>query len=139
MNTEPAYFEALGRSVDRALIDIKTEKAVGTPMTIAEVSTAFAKGEGLNRRRRAGLNSFEKGDEVWAVFDRDEHPYFQDAVNLCERHNVNVARSNPCFEVWLILHREEYNRSDNRHQTQRHLSNVCPEYDPGRGKTPDCV
>ena len=33
------------------------------------------------------------GDEVWAVFDRDDHPKFKDAVTLCENKKVRVSRS----------------------------------------------
>ncbi len=50
---------------------------------------------------------------MWAVFDRDAHPDFDAAIALCEAHGVGVARSNPCFELWLILHREDYDRPGN--------------------------
>lgn len=44
------------------------------------------------------------------MFDRDDHPGFDEAVALCERRGVRVARSNPCFELWLILHHTDYDR-----------------------------
>jgi hypothetical protein len=137
-NTEPLYFEALKRHLKSALIEIKTEAAVGTPYTIAQAAIKLAKSTGLNTKRRDRLNSFERGDEVWAVFDRDEHPRFQEAVNLCGQHRVGVARSNPCFELWLILHHADFDRADGRHEVQKHLSKLCPEYSPEKGKTPKC-
>ena len=94
---------------------------------------------GLSRRSRKALNYFEKGDEVWAVFDRDEHPRFNEAVTLCEQAGVRVGRSNPCFEVWLILHIEDFDRPDDRHAVQAHLAKLRPEYDQRGAKTPDCA
>ena len=75
---------------------------------------------------------------MWAVFDRDEHPEFEQAVQLCEQSGVGVARSNPCFELWLILHEKDYNRPNRRQSVQADLKVLRPEYDPKRANTPDC-
>lgn len=48
----------------------------------------------------------EDFDEVWCVFDVDEYPHVSDAVSLARRENILVAVSNPCFELWLLLHFE---------------------------------
>jgi hypothetical protein len=88
-------------------------------------------------KQRRG-NSFDEKDQVWAVFDRDEHPNHEAAVRMCEQNRVGVARSNPCFEVWLILHVDDYDRSDHRRAVQRHLKTLRPEYDPDNGKSCDC-
>lgn len=101
-------------------------------MTIATKAAAEAKPPGRKR------DSFEEHDQIWAVFDKDDHPRFDEAVRLCEEKRVGVARSNPCFEVWLILHRADYDRPDHRDDVQTHLRSLCPEYDPGKGKLTDC-
>ena len=49
-----------------------------------------------------------------------------------------VARSNPCFELWLILHERDHDRPDHRHAIQDLLAALRPEYDADRAKTPDC-
>ena len=59
-------------------------------------------------------------------------------MQLCERSGVGVARSNPCFEVWLILYEWDYNRPNRRQSVQADLKALRPEYDPKRAKTPDC-
>ena len=117
---------------------MKCHSGVGVPYTIAEKAVARAKSLGLDRRSRRRKESFEEHDQVWAVFDRDNHPRFDEAVMLCESHGVRVARSNPCFELWLILHEQDYNRPDNRKKVQSALRKLCPEYDPHGAKTPDC-
>ena len=129
-NTEPAYFEAIKRAYPSALIRI--ESSVGVPHTIAEKAAAFAR----NSRRKK--DSFEEGDEVWAVFDRDRHPRFKDAVALCKQKGIKVARSNPCFEVWLILHEQDYAQPNNRHQVQKVLQKLRPEYNKRGSKILYC-
>jgi hypothetical protein len=94
---------------------------------------------GLSRRSRKALNSFEEGDEVWAVFDRDEHPRYAEAIRLSEDAGVKVGRSNPCFELWLILHVAEFDRPDDGHAVQRRLRELRPEYDPTRRKLANCA
>ena len=137
-NTEPAYFSALKQTWTGALIAVETRRGVGVPMTIAREAVKFAESKGLTKTSRRKKNSFEENDEVWAVFDRDEHPNFDDAVSLCQANSVGVARSNPCFELWLILHERDYDRLDHRNAVQRELKNLRPEYDNHRGKIPDC-
>ena len=45
-------------------------------------------------------------DEVWCIVDVDEFD-IQAAVTLAARRGVQLAVSNPCFELWLLLHHEE--------------------------------
>ena len=61
------------------------------------------------------------------MFDRDEHPHFDAAVELCKAHHIGVGRSNPCFELWLILHERDYDRYDHRHAAQAQLKALHPE------------
>ncbi len=135
--TEPDYFSALRRVTPYSLVDIRPIPGVGVPKTIAERAAEEAKRLGIFGRRSKAKNSFEESDEVWAVFDRDEHPDFDEAIKMCAAANVGVARSNPCFEVWLILHFEDYDRPDHRHNTQDHLGKICPTYDRKGSKTTD--
>ena len=115
-------------------------------MTVAKQAVARAQREGLagrSRERRDSFeesdrDSFEESDEVWAVFDRDAHPNFSEAVTLCEQKGVKVARSDPCFELWLILHESNYDKACTRRDVQRVLESRRSEYDKDGAKTPDC-
>lgn len=117
---------------------MKIHRGVGVPITIAEKAVQFAQAEGVSKNRRRRKNSFEERDEVWAIFDRDEHDRFDEAVDLCRLNGIGVARSNPCFEVWLILHEADYDRPDDRRDAQRELQRLRPEYDRDREKVPNC-
>lgn len=133
-NTEPSYFKALKSTCTSALIGVEIVSAAGVPSTIAEKAVERVRSWQRGGRR----DSFEEGDQVWAVFDRDDHPYFKQAVELCESNGIYVGRSNPCFELWLILHERDHNRYETRHRMQSILGDLRPEYDRRRGKTPDC-
>src|SRR5437879_2606721 len=94
--TEPEYLTALARDSGALIsLDLSIERGVGTPMSLVDRAIA------LNpRRRRRRVESFEKHDEIWIMFDRDEHPYFIDAINRAKSAGIGVAYSNPCFELW---------------------------------------
>lgn len=53
---------------------------------------------------------FKITDEFWLIFDRDDwesiHKLsFDDLVRECKSEkNFYLAMSNPCFEIWLVLH-----------------------------------
>ena len=79
-------------------------------------------------------NSFEENDEIWVAFDRDDHPRFEEAIALCKNYGIKIGRSNPCFEVWLTLHIQEYNQIRPGNQVQALLSKLRPEYDKSGAK-----
>lgn len=136
--TEPDYFAAISRANSNALVEIKSHRGVGVPYTVAEQASQYAKTHERKRRGRSRKMSFGEYDQVWAVFDRDDHPRFNEAIDLCQRNGIRIARSNPCFELWLILHETDYNKPNSRHRVQAFLHELRPEYDRKRSKTPDC-
>ncbi len=138
-NTEPEYFYALQATIQDALVILVIEPAAGMPMTIAQRAVDLASQHQKNRRKHGKTDSYEENDAIWAVFDRDQHPRFDEAVGLCEAKGIGVARSNPCFELWLILHKADFDRPDTGDAMQRHLQRLCPEYDAAKGKRPDCA
>jgi hypothetical protein len=57
---------------------------------------------------------FGEGDEFWLVCDTDHWiapnhiQNLVEVIKLCRQKNVGVALSNPCFELWLLLHFAEF-------------------------------
>lgn len=136
-NTEPQYFRALSHQVDGALISIVVQKAVGTPVTIANNARNLSKSLGLNGNSRRRKNSYEKNDQVWAVFDRDDHPNVNEALSICENSKIGIAYSNPCFELWLIFHLQDYAQPNSHNNVQRRFSELEPTYNQAAGKICD--
>lgn len=137
-NTEPDYLKALNASLKGAILDLKIVKASGVPQTIAKLAVEEASTIKKPKTGKGRGSSFEEGDQVWAVFDRDEHPNVPDALQKCDGGNVGTAFSNPCFELWLILHIQEFDKPDDRHQVQKALTKICESYDHNNRKTADC-
>lgn len=133
-NTEPAYFEALKQRHSNALISIEYDAPAGVPITIKD--KVKARMSELVKERKH--NPSARNDTVWAVFDRDEHLKVAEAIAGCEGAGAQVAYSNPCFEVWLILHHEDYHASDDHHQVQKRYEALDSSYDPTGSKVPNC-
>lgn len=71
-------------------------------------------------------------DEVWCVVDVDEFDVAS-AASEARRHQVRLAISNPCFELWLLLHHADCRAycagcADVIRRLRKHL----PEYDKSR-------
>ncbi|MEV7013712.1 RloB family protein [Streptosporangium sp. NPDC051022] len=74
-------------------------------------------------RKKADLREQKRGrgaayDEYWCVFDVDEHPNLRQATELAAAHGINLAVSNPCLELWFLLHLKEQWASLDRHDAQ---------------------
>lgn len=136
-NTEPEYFQAVAAKFDRAIVELEIIPAAGAPLTITAAATAYVK-ETAKAARRAGPQSYARRDQVWAVFDRDDHDQVHNCLASCEAGGVGVAFSNPCFELWLILHVIDFDAPIDRHKLQKELQKVCPEYDHSGAKKADC-
>lgn len=137
-NTEPTYLNALKRIYSNALISIEINKGVGVPYTQAQLAIERARQLGILKGGGKRKDYFSRRDQIWVVVDRDEHPRFDEAIKLCAAKGIFVARSNPCFEIWLILHQQEYHKPDGRWAVQSFLKSLFPEYDPSRSKAMDC-
>ncbi len=121
--TEPTYFEGLRRSLNNSLVQVEIVGGVGVPQTVVDRAV-----ERLQRIRRRGASSFERNDEVWALFDEDEHPHVAEAVARASARGVSIGYSNPCFELWLLLHICDHDAPVDRKKLQKKLSKVCGSY-----------
>ncbi|WP_019868422.1 RloB family protein [Methylovulum miyakonense] len=67
-------------------------------------------GVAVNAKKLA--NKTGLSDLFWVVYDRESQQKYSDALHhnaydTAQKHNVSVALSNVCFEIWLILHLED--------------------------------
>lgn len=75
------------------------------------------------------LNSFKReyhlrgDDELWMVIDTDNWPEEQlsDVATKCHQKGYRLSVSNPCFELWLLLHVKDIGEydSEQRRRLQR--------------------
>ncbi len=81
--------------------------------------------EAIQRQQRE-IEQREKFDQIYCVFDRDQHHHFDSASAQAKNRGFKLARSWPCFEFWLLLHfsypRKPYER------TSKSPAENCIEY-----------
>lgn len=63
----------------------------------------------MERRRLHDQARWENRDSAWVVLDGDEHiqndpQNWHAALQLAEGSDIHLAVSNPCFELWYLLH-----------------------------------
>lgn len=130
-NTEPQYFNWIAATHGNGLVVVKSVPAAGVPQTLVEKAVAS------KREQRRQKNSFEERDQFWVAFDRDEHPNVPQAIASANAKGVGVAFSNPCFELWILLHLRDHDAPDDRHEIQKILRTNMPSYDPNGEKKCD--
>lgn len=124
--TEPNYLRGLARDSRNNLVEISKQLGVGVPKTLVERASAEMKAAKREARRRQ--DSFLGYDEVWCVFDVDEHPRLPEAIIQARDNGVNLAVSNPCFELWILLHF----RDQNAHLERGNAKHACRHLVPGQ-------
>ena len=108
--TAPAYFDLLKRAVKQHVtLNIpRVGCQGGSPATVLD--RAIAEHEKL---RDDGGDR----DAVWALIDMERDPACQrravDAKKKGEQRGIKVALSDPCYEVWTLLHLEDTGRQFN--------------------------
>ncbi|HET9153580.1 MAG TPA: RloB family protein [Solirubrobacterales bacterium] len=112
--TEEEYLNHIRRA-HRETVTVQFGDPRGTPMALVKAAVAAKKESDRDSKRRRG----RAYDEVWCVFDVDEHPFLEDAISLASDHGVNLAISSPCVELWFILHFADQSAYIERHDAQR--------------------
>lgn len=94
--SEPDYVNGLKRLPSirgNTAIDIEIATERGVPLTLVRLAIDRA--------------ADDEVDECWCVFDVEwpkNHPNLKAAIALAKDHGIYLAVSNPCFELWLLLH-----------------------------------
>lgn len=128
--TEPLYLTDVSREEEVRLVEIVIEKGAGTPKSVVERAVAMKRDAEKDAARRA--DNLLRYDEVWCVFDVDEHPMLKEAQQQARDNDVKLAISNPCIELWFVLHFQEQTAYIHRHDVQR----ICREHLKGYKKEP---
>lgn len=93
-----------------------------------------------DKHRKIQRLAFEK---VFAVFDRDDHDSYSDALNAAKSLDGKLRNDNrqvicfqavpsiPSFELWLLLHFENVQSQIDRHEVLRRLKKHIPQYEKG--------
>lgn len=140
--TEPLYFEDICATyhLHSANVEVQPSQLGTSPIQVVKYALQlFEKGD-LHKGIRP--KSF---DQVYAVFDRDDHGSYFDALNLAESLNGTLRNdakqsvsfqaiaSVPNFELWLLLHFEDIQHPLHRDEVMQRLKQHLSDYEKGAG------
>lgn len=125
--TEPSYFNGLKREGHNNLLHIEVKPGGLAPKTLVDYAVEL-KHEAEQKARRLEDDNL-RYDEVWCVFDVDAHPHILEAKQKAAANSMKMAISNPCFELWLLLHFEDQRKHIERHRVQSACRKHLPGYD----------
>jgi RloB-like protein len=94
--TEPDYFEGLKLLLRKASVTVKVRSEGIDPARLVKAAANY-------RDRHPDVF-----DDVWCIADADAFD-MSAAASAAKRPRVNLAVSNPCFELWLLLHHADCN------------------------------
>ncbi len=98
----------------RDTVSLKIDRYHGAPLSLVKRAVdAKKQGEREEKRGRGRAH-----DEIWCVFDIDKHLNVQESINLATAHQISLAISNPCIELWFILHFRDQTAFLNSHEAQ---------------------
>ena len=97
-NTEIKYFEDLSNEYYNPkvhVLPLKRESNKSAPNHVISQLNDFK-----------STYSLDKNDELWLVIDIDKwtNKMLSDIITQCNQKGYSYAVSNPCFELWLLLH-----------------------------------
>lgn len=141
--TEPNYFREI-RSAYRlhtANVEVQPSGLGTAPIQVVQYAKELF--ENGDRHKKIQPRAFE---QVYAVFDRDDHASYFDALRLAESLNGKLKNdakqfirfkaiaSVPSFELWLLLHFEDIQAPIHRDEVMRRLKLHIPGYEKGAGR-----
>lgn len=126
--TEKQYLQGFANAHRNRRVDIEIyRKSAGAPTTLVK----WAK----EQKRLADENAISEKDDnlrydaVWAVFDVDAHQNIKQAIESARDNGIELAISNPCFEIWLWFHFAEQPGMIDRKVLRQWLKTHVKNYD----------
>lgn len=142
--TEPLYLEEIRATyqLHSANVEVQPGQRGTAPIQVVCYAQDLFKNGNLHKGIRA--KSF---DQVYAVFDRDNHNSYFQALDLVKSldgkmrndegqpTSFKAIASIPSFELWLLLHYEDIQTPIHRDEVMARLKPWIPGYDKGAGGT----
>jgi len=138
--TEPNYFREIRAAFRLHTANVAVQPSDLGTAPIQVVQYAKELFETGDRHKNIQRRAFE---QVYAVFDRDDHASYFNALQLAESLDgklkndakqwvrFNAVASVPSFELWLLLHFEDIQAPLHRDDVLRRLKRYLPGYEKG--------
>ena len=126
-NTEPQYFEGFRDACANPRVYVEFERGAGVPKTIVDLAKELRDKNVADAKRADDENIIF--EQIWCVFDVDDHPNLNQAIDKAQANKLRLAISNEAFELWLLLHFRESPGMKSRVDLRRMLKTFIPDYD----------
>ena len=138
--TEPQYFREIRAAyrLHTANVAILPSQWGTEPLQVVKYARKlFVSGDRHNGVRERAF------EQVYAVFDRDDHRRYFEALQLAQSLDGKLRNDNrqpvtfraivsiPSFELWLLLHYEDIRHPLHRDEVLRRLKQYLPDYEKG--------
>ncbi len=139
--TEVQYFEGLSDELGQSNLDFLILKRADSDSGLSHCSHLLRQLDEYTKN-----NHLRKDDVLCVVTDRDSGCFspgqLLEALTHCNVNGYAFALSNPCFELWLLLHyidvnlctdeqKQEIKRNENNY-LKKQLRSVAGSYNPSR-------
>lgn len=140
--TEPNYFREI-RATHRlhtANVEVQPCELGTAPIQVVQYAKELF--ENGDKYKQIQPRAYE---QVYAVFDRDDHDSYFDALNLAKSLNGKLKNdakqlvsfkaiaSVPSFELWLLLHYADIQAPIHRTVVMQRIKQYIPGYEKGAG------
>jgi hypothetical protein len=125
--TEPEYFNSFKRICKNSRVTIQIAGGQGVPLTVVRKAKELK--DAVARRAKQERDENIAFDSVWCVYDIDNHPHHHEAREMAIANDINLAISNPCFELWLLLHFRDNPGAIDTADLRSMLKQFDPDYD----------
>ncbi|MGH3414969.1 MAG: RloB family protein [Actinocrinis sp.] len=98
----------------REWVNVEIDPSRISPFQLVQKAVEAKNRESHDARRGRGRSH----DQFWCVFDRDEHARLPEAFQLADANGIRIAFSNPCLELWFVLHFRDQAAHVERHPVQ---------------------
>ncbi len=87
-----------------------------------------------DRMKRKWSFDLKEGDGVWCVFDVDENTdqILKDTHERAKTKKIEIALSNPCFELWFLLHYKRVLSQISREDASTELKTFIEGYEKNK-------
>ncbi|MFF6908243.1 RloB family protein [Streptomyces sp. NPDC012389] len=120
--TEDLYFKGLRADLRTLPVAVCLGGEHGEPLSLVRAAI-----EHKERALHSPQDRRMAYDEVWCVIDVEApapHDGLDSALDLARRNGVEVALTNPCFELWIMLHFKDVTRYSTSNEAQRALEKL---------------
>lgn len=138
--TEPNYFREIRAAYRLHTANVQMRPCGSGTQPLQVVQYAKELFENGDRHKNIQRRAFE---QIYAVFDRDDHDSYFDALDLAASLDNKLRNDNrqpvsfkaiasvPSFELWVLLHYENIQAPIHRDEVMRRLKRRIPGYEKG--------